>query len=70
MALDIDGTKSRMSKKINLREGVGIKGLTGKFTMENPGVVLHYKMEIIVEGSEEEPKEKVQTSPNKRKIKF
>jgi hypothetical protein len=33
MALDIDGTKSRMSKKINLREGIGSKGFTGKFTM-------------------------------------
>ena len=33
MALDIDGTKSRMSKKINLREGVGQKGVTGKFSL-------------------------------------
>jgi hypothetical protein len=35
MALDVDGTKARMSKKINLKDYAGIKK-QGKFSMDNP----------------------------------
>ena len=47
MALDLDGNKERMNKKINLRDVVGsVKH--GKFRLDNPEVVLTYKMEVIV----------------------
>lgn len=48
MALDIDGTKTRMSKKINLKDAIGVKNYSGKFTMESPSVVLEFRMEVKV----------------------
>ena len=47
MALDLDGNKERMNKKINLRDVVG--GVRhGKFRLDVPEVVLTYKMEVVV----------------------
>lgn len=48
MALEIDGTKSRMSKKINLKDAIGVKNYNGKFTMENPLVLFDFRMEVKV----------------------
>ena len=55
MALDVDGNKTRMNKKINLREIIGNKK-TGKYTLDNPEVTLHYKIEVKVEEGKEEIK--------------
>lgn len=49
MALDIDGTKSRMNKKVNLKDLVGGKKQS-KFCMDSPQVVLFFKMEMKIEG--------------------
>ena len=49
MALDIDGVKSRLNKKINLKELVGDKK-QGKFSLDLPEVVLYYKMDLKIEG--------------------
>ena len=70
MALDVDGNKSRMSKKINLKDVIGgVKH--GKYKLDSPEVVLTYKMEVKVEGGQEE-KEKIVERPSKdpKKIKF
>ena len=48
MALQIDGSKNRMNKKINIRDAIGTKGVNGKFTMDNPAVVLYYKLQVKV----------------------
>ena len=70
MALEVDDTKTRLRKKINLRDVIG--GVRqGKYKLDSPEVVLSYKMEVKVEG-EEEIKEKVVERPSKdsKKIKF
>jgi hypothetical protein len=36
MAMEVDGSKARMTKKINLREVLGGKQRNGKFVMDNP----------------------------------
>ncbi len=48
MALDVDGNKTRMSKKINLKDAVNSKSASGKFSMDNPAILLYYKMEVKV----------------------
>jgi hypothetical protein len=47
LALEIDGVKARMAKKINLRDVVGSRK-QGKYAMDNPCVALFYKMEVKV----------------------
>ena len=72
MALDLDGSKHRMAKKINLRDAIGSKGINGKFSMENPSVVLYYKMQVKVEGDENTqiPERPVSPPLAKKIIKF
>ena len=43
MALDVDGNKARMNKKINLKDFAGTKA-QGKFFMDNPELVLFYSI--------------------------
>jgi len=69
MALDLDGKKERINKKINLKEVVGgVK--QGKFRLDAPEVVLAYKMEAIVEGGEEKVEKTAKTSKEVKVIKF
>ena len=71
MALEVDGNKSRLNKKINLRDVIGgVK--QGKFKLDSPEVVLSYKMEVKIEGEEAKEAEKnvERASKDHKKIKF
>ena len=71
MALEVDGNKSRLNKKINLRDAIGgVK--QGKFKLDSPEVVLSYKMEVKIEGEEGKEAEKnvERASKDPKKIKF
>ena len=50
MALDVDGNKARLAKKINLRDFAGTRK-QGKYSLESPSVTLFYKMEVKLEES-------------------
>lgn len=49
MALEIDGRKERMGRKINLRDLLTAKHKNYKFAQENPQIVLNYRAEVKLE---------------------
>ena len=50
MALEVDGSKSRLARKVNLRELIESKEKIRKFVMQEPSIVLIYKAEVKFEG--------------------
>lgn len=47
MALEIDGKKERMARKINIRDMLLSKEKNHKFALESPLTVLHFKVQVI-----------------------
>jgi len=47
MALEIDGKKERMARKINIKDMLLSKEKSHKFALENPLAVLHFKVQVI-----------------------
>ena len=68
VALEVDGNKSRMTKKINLQDVLAGKQKNGKFTMNNPEVVLFYRAEVKFQDEQEQEDPKLVYV--KKKIKF
>lgn len=62
MALEIDGRKERMAKKVNLKEVLLSNSKTFKFTQEAPPITLLYRAEVKLEdervdkGNQEPPR--------------
>lgn len=52
MALDVDGSKTRMNKKLNLKDILANRLKTGKFMMENPDVSVMYRAEVVFQDEE------------------
>lgn len=50
MALEIDGRKERMGKKVNLKDVLLSNSKTFKFTQEAPSITLIYRAEVKLEG--------------------
>lgn len=48
MALEIDGKKERMGKKINIREILLGKNKPNKFAQENPMISLLFRAEVKI----------------------
>lgn len=48
MALEIDGRKERMGRKINLKDLLTAKPKNYKFAQENPAIVLNYRAEVKI----------------------
>ena len=70
--MDVDGTKSRMSRKINLKEYVGSNNSNNlNFVHQNPMARLNYSIHVKLEGSSSNNLDKIgkNPSPNK-KIQF
>lgn len=55
MALEIDGKKERMGRKINLKDILNAKIKTYKFAQENPMIVLNYRAEVKLEDDKNQP---------------
>lgn len=58
MALEIDGKKERMGRKLNLKELLNAKSRTFKFTQEDPAIVLSYRAEVKLEDEKGQPEAK------------
>ena len=48
MALEIDGRKERMGRKINLKDLLTAKHKNYKFAQESPAIVLNYRAEVKI----------------------
>jgi hypothetical protein len=49
MAMEIDGKKERMARKLNLKDIITSTEINNTFKMENPFLVLHYKAQMILQ---------------------
>jgi hypothetical protein len=57
MALEIDGKKERMGRKVNLKEVLLSKSKTFKFAQESPLIALAYRAEVKLEDDKNQPEQ-------------
>lgn len=69
MALEIDGKKERIGRKINLKDLLNTKTKMYKFAQENPIIVLNYRAEVKLENEKNQSEQLRRTESPKKSTK-